>query len=191
MSVLAIKSWRAETKPFDNKGTHIHITGRKSGIIDFLLALMKIDPVTKVIVSSERLEFSQASLSGTEYRVIPLQNICSTYFGYSKPWKMAIGMWIGLLFLAYSLTRAFASEGEAVEGLILLAWIMLLGAVLSLVYYVINIRITLGFVESSGHVSVIAFKRSVIENVQINDEQARNACIIVQRCIEAKLNRSK
>ena len=39
-------------------------------------------------------------------------------------------------------------------------------------------------------VSGIRFKRSVIENVDINQEQAKMVCLLVQRLIEAKQRRN-
>lgn len=187
MGSLVIKSWQADTKPIDDKNNHVLITGRKAGLIGWLLSLMGIDPVTKVVVGTERLEFSWASLSGIEYRLIPLQNIASTYYGYSKPWKSAIVLWFSILAAGGFVTFIFEQEGALGQGLLFLGWFAALGAVISVIYYVLNRRLTLGFVESSGVINAIAFKRSVVENVQIDQVQARNVSVIVQRCIEAKL----
>lgn len=47
------------------------------------------------------------------------------------------------------------------------------------------------FVEASGVISGIRFKRSVIENLDLNQEWAKRVCIIVQRLIEAKERRGE
>jgi len=44
----------------------------------------------------------------------------------------------------------------------------------------------LGFVEHSGAVSAIRVKRPVIENVGIDEHQARSVCTLAQRLIEAR-----
>jgi len=62
--------------------------------------------------------------------------------------------------------------------------------VAALLYYFLNRTLTLGFVEASGVISGIRFKRSVIENLDINQEQAKRVCVIVQRLIEAKEKRA-
>lgn len=56
----------------------------------------------------------------------------------------------------------------------------------SLLYYFLNRHLMLGFVEDSGAVNGIVFKRSVIENIDINEDEARHVCRIVQDMIEAK-----
>lgn len=185
MGSLVIKSWHADLKS-DEKGVHVTITGRRSGLIGLLLSLMGIDPITKVVVNQERLEFSWASLSGIEYRVIPLVNICSTYYGFRKPWTEAIVLWLSIIAVSYvSMNELW--DVNAAESLLGMGWVALIGAVIGIVYYILNRKMTLGFVESSGHVNAIAFKPSIIENVQVDEVQARNVSIVVQRCIEAKL----
>lgn len=186
MGSLVIKSWRAETKP-DERGTLVEIIGRRSGLIGLLLSLIGIDPLTKLLVSAERLEFSWASLSGTEYRVIPLVNICSTYYGYSKPWIQAIGLWAFVVAIGWLVRDHLLWDASDAEVLLGMGWVTLIGAVVAIIYYALNRRMTLGFLESSGHVNAISFKPSLIENVQIDAVQARNVSVIVQRCIEAKL----
>lgn len=171
----------------DEKGVHVTITGRRSGLIGLLLSLMGIDPITKVVVSQERLEFSWASLSGIEYRVIPLINICSTYYGFRKPWTAAIALWVAIIAAGYLVLEELLLGANTAESLLGMGWVTLIGAVIGIVYYVLNRKMTLGFVESSGHVNAIAFKPSIIENVQVDEVQARNVSIVVQRCIEAKL----
>ena len=56
---------------------------------------------------------------------------------------------------------------------------------ISLLYYFLSRTLTLGFVEHSGVISAIKFKRSVIENVDVNEGQARYICEITQFLIEA------
>ena len=65
----------------------------------------------------------------------------------------------------------------------------IIGLLISAIYYFLNRKLTLGFVEQSGVVNGIMFKRSVIENVDINQEQAKNVCLIIQKLIEHKERR--
>ncbi len=50
----------------------------------------------------------------------------------------------------------------------------------------IPISMTLGFVENSGLISAIQFKRSVIENKKIDEQHAAYVCDLTQHLIEAK-----
>jgi hypothetical protein len=151
---LVIKAWKASEQPIDDKGNHIAI--------------------------SERLEFSSASLSGTQSRLIPLQGICSTYYGYHKPWKMALAIGALSLFMGSSMMARSFSAGLVV---------MLIGWAIAAVIYFLNRTLTLGFIENSGAVNGIQFKRSVIENIDITQEQARQVCELMQKLIEAKEKR--
>ncbi len=64
------------------------------------------------------------------------------------------------------------------------------GVIVAIIYYFLNRTLTLGFVEHSGVVNGIRFKRSMIENMEINQEQGASVCVIVQRLIEAKHKRT-
>ncbi len=50
--------------------------------------------------------------------------------------------------------------------------------------------VTIGFVEDSGWRYGIQFKRSVIENQDINEAQARYVCELIQALIEQKVERT-
>jgi hypothetical protein len=67
--------------------------------------------------------------------------------------------------------------------------VFLIGVAIALAYYFLNQTLTLGFIEDSGVPSAIQFKRSVIENLDIDEGQAKTVCIIVQKLIEAKRKR--
>lgn len=186
MGALVIKAWRADIRPIDNENNFVFITGRQSGLVSWLLSLMRIDPTTTIVVGSDRISFESASLAGTESRLIPLEGICSSYYGYHKPWKAAASIIAFAVFLAFSFGAAAAEGGS--HGFAFVTFIMttMIGIVFALVYYFLNRTLTLGFVEYSGVVNGIRFRRSVIENVEINEHEARAVCILVQRLVEAK-----
>lgn len=179
MGTLVIKAWRGETKVIDGENNFVRITGREGGLIAWILSLVGVDPTTTIRVGLDRIEFSSASLAGTESRLIPLQGVCSSYYGYHKPWKVAAGIIALFVGLGFSFNSAIAFLISSAIGI-----------AIAVVYYFLNRTLTLGFVENSGVVSGIRFKRSVIENVDINQEQAKTVCIIVQRLIEAKAKRT-
>lgn len=183
MSALVIKMWRVETKPAEGEKSHVKITGRQGGLIAWLLSRMGIDPTTTIQVGLERIEFSSSSLAGIESRLIPLQSVCSTYYGYHKPWKAALS----IMFMFPLLASPAWTQGGSFGRFVLL---MGIGVAIALVYYFLNRTLTLGFVEHSGVVSGIRFKRSVIEGIDVNQEQAKTVCELLQRLIEAKEKRA-
>ena len=164
MSALVLKSWKADYEVVSEENNHISIRGREAGLLSWFLALVKIDPSTKMDVSERKVRFTVASLSGSTNRLIPLERISSTYYGHHKPWKEAL-----------------------ILGLVLGSFTMGIGAIVGLIYYFLNKTLTIGIVEYSGVVNSIQFKRSVLENVTINEDEAKRVCDIVQHLIEAKV----
>lgn len=181
MAAYVIRSWRADTQ-LDENSHFVTIKGRREGIISWMLALFRIDPTVTITVSDTHVEFSEASLSGSVRRLIPLAGICSTLYGYHKPWKEALGILFMVTWLA-SRAISIISDGPPSDALF---YGLIFGLILSLVYYFLNRTLTLGFVENSGVISSIEFKRSVVENQDINEAQAGHVCEIVQAAIDAK-----
>lgn len=157
---LVIKQWSIAKAPTEK--TLVKIVGREEGIISWAFSLLGIDPTTSIFVTSEVIEFERGSMAGFEKRVIPIQKICSSYYGYTKPWQVALLITVILL---------------PIFGL---------GLLVGPLYFFLNKSLSLGFVEDSGLINGIEFKRSVIENVEISEEQARAVVNFVRKIIESR-----
>ena len=182
MGVFVVTDWKASNSPVDGAGNYVHLTGRQGGVISWALALLKVDPTTSVTVSMNRVEIAEASLAGSTHWIIPVTRLCSSYYGYHKPWKAAAG-----LFLSGLLLSRMMSVVSADFSLIL----TVLSVVVAWLYYYLNRSLTIGFVEISGEQRYVRFLPSVIENIEINEEQARYICEIVQHLIEGADSRGK
>lgn len=158
---LVIKKWSASTTK-DANGNYVHIVGREAGLIAWMLSLIKIDPVTSIEISDKVVMFAQGSLEGSEKRVIPLGSVCSSYYGYKKPWKEAL-----------------------VIGVVLLP-LFGLGLIVGPLYYFLNKTLTVGVIENSGWVGGFSFKRSVIEGQNITEAQAHEVIDIIRTLIEQR-----
>jgi hypothetical protein len=185
MAVYVIKSWRASDQP-DQQRNFVTIIGRRQGIISWLLALFGIDPTVTIRIGEARIEFSEASLSGSVRRLIPLSSVCSSLYGYNKPWRRAVG----IAFTLFWAVAVVSTEINRQPSLDILVVALLCSIALALLYYFLNRTLTLGFVENSGVVSAIQFKRSVVENQDINEHQAGYVCQMTQYLVERRL-RSK
>jgi hypothetical protein len=163
MNPYVIKKWQVSETPVDEAQNHIVIEGRAGGFISWLLSLVEISPTVNLEISAERIRFAQGSLAGSSHRIIPLENISSTYYGYTKPWQEALI--IGVLL------------GIPTFGI---------GLIVGIVYYFLNKHMTVGFIEVSGVGNAIAFKRSVIEGVDIDEKQAQRIAELAQKLIDAK-----
>jgi len=158
---LVIKKWFADSSE-NSDGNHVHLVGRESGLISWLLSLFKIDATSEVEIKDNLIKFTSSSLAGQEKRIIPLKSVTSAYYGYEKPWKVA-------LFLT-----------------VLLMPVFFLGLIVGPLYYVLNKNLTVAVVEASGWVGSFSFKRSVIEGQNINEEEAYEVIEIIRALIESK-----
>lgn len=158
---LVIKKWYASTTP-NQDGNFVHLVGREAGLFAWFLALIGIDPTTEIEIKEKVTIFTAGSLSGKTKRVIPMQSVCSAFYGYVKPWQTALV--IGLLTLP-------------LYGL---------GLLLGPLYYFLNKELTVGVIENSSWVGGFAFKRSVIEGQNIDEQKAYEVINIIRTLIEAK-----
>jgi hypothetical protein len=158
---LVIKKWYAGNEA-NEEGNFVHLVGREAGLISWLLSLFKIDPTSEVEIKDNLLKFTSSSFAGQEKRIIPMNSLTSAYYGYEKPWKMALIL--GVVFMP----------------------LFFLGLIIGPLYYILNKNLTVGVVEASGWVGAFSFKRSIIEGQNINEEEAYEVIEIIRKLIEAK-----
>jgi hypothetical protein len=185
---LVIRDWKANSAPLDSEGNYVVISGRQEGVISYLLTLLGIDVTTTLKVSATRVEYRASSLAGTEQRIIPLTSVSSTYYGYHKPWQAMVSAVAAGFFMSLVVLSAI-TKGDAAMGCICASVVLLACVGGGILYYFLNKRMTLGFIENSGVLSGISFKRSIIEAQNIDEVQARQVCDIVQVLIDAALKK--
>jgi hypothetical protein len=152
MGVYAIKNWYFNPQPKQGEPS-VLINGRAPGLIGWLLSLVRIDPTVSLRIDGSKICFDQGSLSGFERVSTIAQNICSTEVGYKKPWKEAI-----------------------VIGIVLGVPTLGIGCLIGLIYYFLNKRVSIGFTLNSGRSYSVDFKRSIIENKNIDENAAAQIC---------------
>ena len=187
MATLIVKSWKVQYEAFEPNNSYVLITARAPGILTWILSLVGIDATTTIQATNEKVVFTSSSLSGTDHRVIPLQSICSSYYGYHKPWKKSVFIFgicfiTGLMISNHLFLANISYETSPTVG----HFVILIGLIIASIIYFLNRSLTLGFVENSGVINGIRFKRSVIENQDINQERAHAVCDLLQALIEMK-----
>ncbi len=151
----------------------VHIVARKAGIAAWFLTLMGIDVTTIFDVYSNRIEFSSGSLSGKLCNVIPLSALSVGRTGYTKPILLLV--LAALCFIA----GIFLGINRGPEGFVAGA----LFALLFFVCYFLKKTLLIAVVSHSSFVAGFAFKRSVIEGVKVDYEQAMQVISIINRNI--------
>ena len=98
MNTLVIKSWHASEIP-DENGNYVHIAGRTDGLISWIFNLIGISPTVELKVSVGKISFVENSWAGLFECHTPLENVCTTFYGYIKPWKEAfiLGVVVGFV----------------------------------------------------------------------------------------------
>ena len=157
---LVLTKWSANSTK-DRDENFVHIVGRDAGLVSWVMAMLGVDSTSAVEAKDHVMIYKESSLAGFTRRVIPYRSISSTFYGYHKPWKEAL-----------------------VIGLLLAVPTLGLGLILALIYYFLNKRLAIGIVEHSGVVSGFAFKRSVIEGVKIDEQDAEHMIGVIRMLIE-------
>lgn len=160
---LVLKKWHTNENPQSNE-SKIHIHGREEGLISFAFSIIGIDPTTTFQLSDNKLVFSNGSWEGQKKIIVPISSISSCYFGYTKPWKQAL-----------------------VIGIITMP-IFFIGAILGPLYYFLNKQLELGIRDTSGATYALAFKRSVIENVKIDETEGNHVLSIIEKTMDQHFN---
>lgn len=158
---LVLKKWKI-ARTADAQGNYVHLVGREGGLLAWLLSLLGIDPTTEIEIKDKLVVFTIGSLAGREKRVIPINSVCSAYYGYEKPWKMAL-----------------------VIGAVLMP-LFFIGLLAGPLYYFLNKQLSVGVVENSGWSGSFAFKRSVIEGQNIDESSAYEVIEVVRMLVERK-----
>lgn len=157
-----IKEWVANETP-DHNGVYVQIKGRKGGLLAFLLTFVGVDPVVSLVVDHETVRFNEGSWNGFSSTVTPLEKLCTGQYGYHKPfWGSVILFFLGIL---------LASETNYVS-LVFSLW--------GLLNYFFNKTIKIGINYISGSNNGFAFKRSLIERQNIDENAAERIIAIIE-----------
>jgi len=153
--------------------TVLHIVARQPGLMSFFLTLFGLDTETSLKVDRRSVTFSGSSLFGQMHITVPLTAVSATICGYTKSLGkllMGIGCLIGYGFLYL---QAGGSEYELgqTSGLRMVAFIV---GMAFLVAYWLSRRLVVSV--QAGDVTLgLVFKRSLIENVDVDFPKAQQA----------------
>ena len=166
-NVIGTQALAIKEKEINPEGPcYLHLVGRKSGLVDWFLNVIGVNTTTTLDIYDDRIEYSYGSLSGTVLEVIPLSKVSNLICGRFKP--------VILLVLAViSVLAAIPTFG-----------LSLILAVIFGVYYFLKKTTVISIIPNSASVTSIAFKRSVIENKNITDEEAKDIIKMVANLVE-------
>lgn len=167
MADYVIKSWKLQETPVGVGESNVKIEGRASGLLSWLLSLINVSPTISLTVTDDKITFEKGSLEGSMVYHTPLEKTCSTFYGYTKPWKEALAVGI-------------------VCGLLTLFLLAIPGIIIGILYYYLKKTLTVGYTDIGGHSHAISFQRSVIEGQNIDEAAAAKVCAMIQQLVDAK-----
>lgn len=144
------------TDPYSGR---VYVVGRQPGFGGWLLSAMGVDANTELTVMPTEVTFRQASLFGETVTVCPTNRIACVSAGYAKPVEYLI-----------------------IAGMTAFTVII---PIVMLILFFLEKRMFI-MVQTTGSGSfAIAFKRSIIEGVEVNQEKAKEVMQILHRNIMA------
>ena len=175
---MVISEWHVANQP-NAQGEFIAIRGRAPGLFSWIMSLLGVERGVRMVATAQHIRFQEGDLGGSSTRIIHLDKVCSTYYGYKKPWAEAAGF-------IFVLAPILAPIGAAIMGSAMRPS-MLGGALgvfvaiaIAALYYALNKRMSIGLVEMSGVVNQIVFKRSVLEGVNLDENSSSQASDVIQ-----------
>jgi len=185
VQTLVLRKFNIDEKA--ESGFFVEIIGRTSGLKAWLLTILGFDTESSLRFDSKKIEYRNSSLFGEELNISPLASISSTLCGYTRPvFSLIAGIFSSITFLICTLAYADASRYEK-DAFLIIIYISLILAVIFLVRYALNKKLTIS-VQTSGKINFgLSFKRSVMENVAVNISEVRRAIFLLNsKVVEAQ-----
>lgn len=160
MQSLVVKEWHVNP----DADTKVLIKARKGGLVDWLLNLLGLDSTTVFRLDGNHVSLSEGSLAGHVKEIVPLTGTCNLGTAYLKPFGYIIAAIVCFLMAFMGMCD------DRANGF----WIMsqLFAGIVSIILYFLNRCMVLYVIPDSGSSIMIAFKRSVIEGVDVDEKAA-------------------
>jgi hypothetical protein len=153
----------------------VEIAGRASGIVGWMLGLLRLGAETSLLVTDRQIVFRTGGLFGEIHHVIPASSVASTHCGITKPlWAFVTFLLFTLLALLSLLTLASNYTPGAFGSSDILA-AGLLGVMLNLIisfcllaFYFFRRKLTIAIESDGGLLAGLSFKRGIVENISVD-----------------------
>lgn len=170
--------------------TYITIETRESGIINFILNLVGLDPSYHMKCNNDSVDYESSSLSGSVKQILPLSAITEVTTGIHKPIKFLIAAVIFLLLTLMTLISGAAMDVVPVGGIAVSVIFYLIIAVICIVKYVLNKQILFAVKNGGdGYAASISCLPAVIAGERIDSEKFIAAVNLLRDKVNAANNK--
>jgi hypothetical protein len=157
----------------------LRIRGRAAGLVGWIFTKLRLSDDIALELHAQDIRMTLGSLKGVVNVSIPLSQVSSTACAYAKPiWALFVSAFF-FLSAAGELLGRFGSAGE---GMVLA--VVALGAA---AWYVLNKTLRITIETTGGALYGVAVKRSVIEGLKLELE---DAVFVIERLNEAVVSAS-
>ena len=160
-------------------GANVWIEARQSGIINFLLTIVGLDPNSSLKVTRGSISFRNSSVFGSSQVSTPLANIGAFVGGYKKPFLALV--FAVMFFISGFVTFAAAPDDGGIGGFLFLAFL----SFVCLIYYYLRKTMFMGFETSGGGTYGFAFQASVLEGVGVDIKRVESTIAYVNSLISS------
>jgi hypothetical protein len=165
----------------------IDIVGRQGGLISWFLTLIGLDTISSLKVTSTNVSLKDSSLFGQQSSVIAISSISSVHCGYRKPLSY---FFISVICLLMGLGSAISQDSFKDSFLSLIGGLFF-AAIFFVLYFLKKTLVIYLWPRAGAPVMGLPFKRSVIENVDVDIEQAELAIEIINSLVIKAQNITK
>ena len=168
MSVLVLRRFAVSDDP--QQETLVWITGRKSGLMGWILTVLGLSAETTLRVTRKEMLFRDTSLSGSSDSLLSLKGgIASVHCENRKPIAY---LFVAVCFALSGIVVAFTATFAGAIGSLLLSGVMF-------VLYHFNKSVSIRVQSKGGAVFGMRFKPSLIENVSVDQERVRRTIELI------------
>ena len=175
-----------EFPEINEKGpVYVRIVGRKSGLISWVLTKFGIDRTVTFTVYERRVEYAEQTLSGRRKRVYPATALSTFESLHLKPFLYLV--LAPVCFVSMLTLGIVVAQNSFQFGFLQFGGGLLFGIVLAAVFvFLYFINRCMGF-QATSHSGVgfgIFIKRSLIENIPLDESDAERIATIVTHLVE-------
>jgi len=170
----------------DAGGQIIVIRGRPAGIVAALCSLFSSENTTSLVVTDHEIKVETAGLHGISSEYVPLHNVASSDCAYFRAFYALVAAFLvyamgGIMFLVtfYSTSASDYDRQSDLGNLDALLWTTIVVGTAFYLVYALSKRILIAIETSGGKLIGVAFKRSVVDNVPLELDQARQAVALL------------
>ncbi len=144
-------------------GVYVEIVGRNAGLVGWLLSVIGLDDDAHLRLTAQQVSLETLSLQGRSRAVVPMACVASAAAGYEKSLSLLI---IGSMLAMFGLYDGLV--GDSARGML---GSLLLGGIF-LFFYWLSKRLSITIETTGGSRLGLRFKRSLIENVEVDFDKA-------------------